>query len=185
MALVAEDRGESSWVVCTDPNSGHVYYFNRAANISTWEKPAELCIDLAKPPPPPSQKKPPGPPARRATPVGPAGVGAWEEVRPEESQWEAGRQPETGGGSGGAGGEDSDDEATPLADMRCELMGRKGAWADEDLELREKEAFIKKSSSSAADEATAAGAGAAQPTFPITRKRAAGIRRRGGGDEEE
>jgi len=47
----------SSWVVCTDPNSGHVYYHNRATGTSSWEKPPDLGIDLSKPPPPPSQKK--------------------------------------------------------------------------------------------------------------------------------
>lgn len=50
------------------------------------------------------------------------------------------------------------------------LMGRKGMWADEDLELREKEMFVS---------ARAGGASSsAEPQFPIMRARTANIRKR-------
>jgi len=90
--------------------------------------------------------------------------------------WNAGQ-----GESRADAGEDSDiEEANPLAEARCELMGRKGQWANEDLELRAKETFAKKSSS--ADKVASDGA---QSAFPITRKRAAGIRKRGADGDDE
>merc|ERR1711879_1061677 len=53
--------GPDGWVICTDPTSGHIYYFNTVNKTSTWEKPADLGVDLSKPPPPPKQKPPPPP----------------------------------------------------------------------------------------------------------------------------
>lgn len=165
-----------AWTVCTDPGSGHVYYYNRSAGTSTWEKPADLGGDLCpqqaqpEPPGPPTSLKPPPPPPRRKQDAAP---GAWEEVAPEESQF---GRPED---ERPARGEDSDEEEShmdALANAKRELMGRRGEWAPEDRQLREKEAFTKRSS-------VAAGAGEPAPAFPLTRQRAVGVRRRTGGQE--
>lgn len=162
--------GGPSWVVCTDPTSGHVYYFNSATGMSSWERPPNLPVDLSRPPPPPSQKPPP-PPERRRVAVG--GVGAWEEVSPQDSMFgstEVQRRADANGD------DDVDAPPNPFAEVKFQLMGCKGTFGPEDLELREKEVFNKRSNAVlAADE---------QPEFPTARKKASGIRKRGGGEGE-
>mmetsp|Transcript_61908 Transcript_61908/g.110050 ORF Transcript_61908/g.110050 Transcript_61908/m.110050 type:complete len:300 (+) Transcript_61908:3-902(+) len=131
----------SPWLICTDPNSGHVYYFNKATNVSAWEKPADLAVDLSKPPPPPSEKKPPPPPARKKK-ADDAAPGGWEEVKPQDSMF--GHADEV---RKALRGDDSDEEgmANPLGDLKTEVSGRKGTWAAEDLEMHEKEMVQKRS----------------------------------------
>jgi len=173
----------NDWVVCTDPGSGRVYYYNRRNGVSSWEKPAELGVDLSKPPGPPTGKKPPPPPPKKKKPANETEgvVGAWEEVAPEESQF--GRPEEAE--EARQVGEDSDqEEQNPLANAKWELMGRKGEWAPEDRELRQKEMF-NKASNAAADlppDDEEDGDDTAEKNvvsaFKITRQRAAGIRRR-------
>lgn len=170
--------GQSAWVVCTDPTSGHTYYFNRATLVSTWEKPPDLAVDLSKPPPPPSRKPPP-PPERRVSrggaavsraeasvvPRAEASVvpGAWVEVKPEDSLWAT-----PGGGAVASTEEDSDEGPTDeISLLKLETM-RRGQRMEEDVALREKE-FVDKPSLSA---------DAGANTFQGGRKRAAGMRKR-------
>mmetsp|Transcript_39922 Transcript_39922/g.126973 ORF Transcript_39922/g.126973 Transcript_39922/m.126973 type:complete len:414 (+) Transcript_39922:76-1317(+) len=161
--------GGSPWVVVTDPGSGHLYYYNSATGTSSWERPPDLAVDLSKPPPPPTARKPPPPPKRGA--AAEAAVGGWEEVRPEDSMW--GRPEEVNDARGADS--DEDEPANPLLDTKAELMGRRGHWAVEDLEVHEKVAFVEKKSIS--------GGSNGKVGFPIARKRAAGIRKRGGDDD--
>lgn len=170
----------STWLVATDPNSGHVYYYNQADGTSSWTLPQELAdraapaptvqaapashaqVDLSKPPPPP-EKKPPPPPARPGkgginAPV----VGMWEEVKPEDSMW---------GRPGVQQAEMDEDEyeahaANPTTELKAELMTRRGEWAPEDMEVHEKEVVEKRSLYSGA------------ASFPMARKKASGIRRK-------
>ncbi|CAJ1360789.1 unnamed protein product [Effrenium voratum] len=69
----------SPWLVCTDPKSGAMYYYNKDTKVSAWERPAPAAPDPSKAPPPPA--KAPPPPAR------PGCVGQWQEVLPEDSMW--------------------------------------------------------------------------------------------------
>mmetsp|Transcript_15542 Transcript_15542/g.33745 ORF Transcript_15542/g.33745 Transcript_15542/m.33745 type:complete len:437 (+) Transcript_15542:77-1387(+) len=152
-APVAQAAPASDWVTCTDPNSGTVFYHNKKTKESSWTQPLEMLVDVSKAPPPPTMKKPPGPPAKKkANDVGV--VGMWEEVKPEESMWRAGEVEEAPAAEEGIVGTapdmapDSDEEPNnPMAELRHSLGGRKGMWADEDLELRPKEMFNKKSNS--------------------------------------
>mmetsp|Transcript_33638 Transcript_33638/g.61742 ORF Transcript_33638/g.61742 Transcript_33638/m.61742 type:complete len:406 (-) Transcript_33638:90-1307(-) len=158
----------SPWVVCTDPTTGHLYYFNKLTMSSTWERPADLGVDLSKPPAPP--KKPEPPP--RVIGNNSASVGGWEEVRPEDSMWKPDivePRNAAGGGRRAAAGPDSDeDEPDPIIQMKYVAMSR-GEWMDEDLERHQKPTFEKKSST---------GSDGGKVSFPITRQKASGIRKR-------
>eukprot|EP00252_Welwitschia_mirabilis_P020859 TRINITY_DN51_c0_g3_i1.p1 TRINITY_DN51_c0_g3~~TRINITY_DN51_c0_g3_i1.p1 ORF type:complete len:696 (-),score=188.90 TRINITY_DN51_c0_g3_i1:306-2393(-) len=46
------------WVEATDPESGHVYYYNENTGISQWERPS---VNVVLPPPPPPPSLPPLP----------------------------------------------------------------------------------------------------------------------------
>jgi len=130
----------SPWLICTDPNSGTVYYFNKTTNVSSWEKPADLGVDLSKPPPPPSEKKPPPPPARKKKGED-AAPGLWEVVQPQDSMF--GQADEV---RRAVRADDSDEEVlNPLGDLKSEMAGRRGAWSAEDLEMHDKE-MVQKSS---------------------------------------
>jgi len=183
----------STWVICTDPSSGHVYFFNQATGQSSWEKPAELSVDLAKPPPPPSAVKPMG---KKKEPVFAAAprdatvgaVGMWEEVRPEESAFNQTTAAATSGAAHASGlppdEPDSDEEETlpnAFAETKEQLMGKKGTWADEDLELRPKEMFVGSSSHSTFAPATGEDAAETQAFSSMLkfRKTGAGAAKRG------
>lgn len=157
----------SPWLVCTDPNSGHVYYYNKVTGVSAWERPADLGVDLSKPPPPPKQKPPPPPP--KAKQPSAAKVGGWVEVLPEESMWQ--NPAEQRLASTVEQPDDVEENVHPLGQLKNELMGRKGAWTEEDREAREKEMFQKRSSTSGGD-----------ATFSNSRKKASGIRKRASDD---
>lgn len=152
----------SPWVVCTDPTSGHVYYFNQVTKTSSWDVPADLGVDLSKPPPPPSSNPPP-PPARSGTSAAAAGaaaVGGWREVQPEESAWKP---------SENAQERDSDEEPAldPVIAMKYLTM-RRGAWMDEDYERHEKEMEPITCSTHSTGKTQ---------SFPLNRKKASGIRK--------
>lgn len=169
----ASAAGGSPWVVCTDPNSGHIYYFNKFTQLSTWERPADLGVDLSKPPPPPSLK-PPGPPKRsgnvRVVDETAGLAGGWEEVRPEDSMWKPDAPRDAaGGGSRASAGPDSDDETPdPIIQMKYLAMSR-GDWMDEDFERHEK-TMVEKTSTT--------GPLGAKVSFSMTRQKASGIRKR-------
>lgn len=127
----------SPWLVCTDPKSGAVYYYNKETKVSAWQRPAELTptpsTDLSKAPPPPAKAKPPPPPARSGF------VGVWEEVRPEDSMWSNQTEVATAAALEAEAfiEEEPEDVVNPIAELKNELGGRKGTWADEDLEKHE------------------------------------------------
>lgn len=160
-----------AWVACTDPGSGQVYYFDTLSQESTWQTPADFGLDLSKPPPPPPKKK--------AAPLN-AAVGQWEEVTPGESMWGRPAGPERAPGEiaerapGGIVGDDSEEETAvdKLTGAKAELMRARGVFAAEDLETHAKEMRQTGTSGGAAS-----GGG-----FPLSRKRAAGIRKSGGSD---
>lgn len=136
----------SPWLVCTDPKSGAVYYYNKETKVSAWQRPAELtpapAADLSKAPPPPAKAKPPPPPARSGF------VGVWEEVRPEDSMWSNQTEVATAAALEAdalAMDEEPEDVVNPIAELKTELGGRKGTWADEDLEKHEKQIEQKRS----------------------------------------
>lgn len=153
----------SPWLINTDPNSGHVYYYNKLTGVSSWEVPAELGVDLSKPPPPPSAKPPPPPPKKKKGPD--AAPGMWEEVKPEESMW---HNPDEFRRAIATRGDDSDDEGAfnPLGELKQEMKGRKGEWADEDREKRDVEIVEKRSNN------------LGSATFGGARKKAGGIRKK-------
>lgn len=141
------------------------------------ESEEEAQVDLSKAPPPP-ERKPPPPPPKNASPAGEAPkksfaapvVGMWEEVQPEESMW--GRpEPER---SRDLPPDDSDEDmpVNPLAEIKTELMQRRGEFADEDLETHEKEMFQKRSNFAAG------GPKAASFDNVAGRQKASGIRKR-------
>eukprot|EP00930_Biecheleria_cincta_P048105 TRINITY_DN33467_c0_g1_i1.p1 TRINITY_DN33467_c0_g1~~TRINITY_DN33467_c0_g1_i1.p1 ORF type:complete len:329 (-),score=85.05 TRINITY_DN33467_c0_g1_i1:38-1024(-) len=154
----------SPWLVCTDPNSGHVYYYNKSTGVSSWERPADLGVDLSKPPPPPSMKPPPPPAKKKKGPD--AAPGMWEEVKPEESMW---HHPDEFRRAIALPADDSDEEnaVNPLGELKQEMKGRKGEWAQEDLEKRDIEMVEKRSNN--LGNATFGGGG---------RKKAGGIRKK-------
>jgi len=160
MAPVPAAEG-SPWLVCTDPTSGHVYYYNKSTSVSSWEKPADLGVDLSKPPPPPSTKPPP-PPKRKGPDAAP---GMWEEVKPEESMW---HNPDEFRRAIATRGDDSDEECVvnPLGELKQEMKGRKGQWAQEDLEKRDIEIIEKRSNTQG------------NASFGGARKKAGGIRKK-------
>lgn len=143
--------GDSPWVVVTDPNSGHIYYFNKTTQTSVWEKPPDLAVDVTRPPPPPAGKPPPPPRKPLDLPGGSeAGIiGEWEEVTTTQSQWTAGtilaKAPNE---------PDSDEEYEAKSDAIAmkHLVSQRGAWMDEDYERHAKEVIDKKSSSGVAGE---------------------------------
>lgn len=152
-----------AWVACTDPGSGQVYYFDTLSQESTWQKPADFGLDLSKPPPPPPKKK--------AAPLN-AAVGQWEEVKPGESMWGRPADPAESSAPGEIVGDESEEE-TPvdqLTGAKAELMARRGVFAAEDLQTHTKEMR---------QIGTTSG-GLAGGGFPLSRKRAAGIRKSGG-----
>mmetsp|Transcript_6277 Transcript_6277/g.12915 ORF Transcript_6277/g.12915 Transcript_6277/m.12915 type:complete len:204 (+) Transcript_6277:483-1094(+) len=156
----------SPWLVCTDPKSGAVYYYNKETKVSAWQRPAELTpaapADLSKAPPPPAKAKPPPPPARSGF------VGVWEEVRPEDSMWSNQTEVATAAAleaDAVAMEEEPEDVVNPIAELKNELGGRKGTWADEDLEKHEKQIEQKRSSTTGS------------ATFGA-RKKASGIRKK-------
>lgn len=170
-AAAGGPTGNTLWVVCTDPTTGHIYYFNTATKGSTWDAPPDLGVDLSAPPPPPS-KKPPPPPDRsthtsRSSSVGE--VGGWEEVKAEDSMWKQNtdREPDS----------DEEKEVDALTAMKNLTMHR-GGNMDEDYERHQKEAFIKDSSSGS-------GGAGGKLSFRMTgSKKAAGIRKRDDPEED-
>lgn len=174
--------GSSGWVVCTDPNSGSVYYHNAQTGQSTWERPPDLGIDIARPPPPPPsgvRNQKPGAPGGSA-----AGVGQWEEVKPEESVFEAPAEVDSAAqessaqanACGGADGlEPGVDNAEQLSELRYQMMGRKGEWADEDRQFRGKEMCQKNSNAPTGESASKAQVSAA---FSSARKRVVALMQR-------
>eukprot|EP00928_Gymnodinium_smaydae_P055159 TRINITY_DN38757_c0_g1_i1.p1 TRINITY_DN38757_c0_g1~~TRINITY_DN38757_c0_g1_i1.p1 ORF type:complete len:411 (+),score=87.44 TRINITY_DN38757_c0_g1_i1:114-1235(+) len=169
--------GESAWVVCTDPNSGNVYYYNRVTQVSSWTKPADLAIDLSAPPPPPSRKPPP-PPAKAGAPDKASAapqIGGWQVVQEEESVFTNPFEIEA------AQRFDEEEKekqnaviVNPIAALKYDMEKR--SRVDEDYEMRAKTFCEKKSNQ---------GAAASKPaSFPIARKKASGIRKRAASDEQ-
>lgn len=166
----------SHWLVSTDPNSGHSYYYNTRDGTSSWELPPELAnrpaqpagVDLSRAPPPPSEKKPPPPPARAGKGgVNAPSIGQWQEVKPEESMW---HRPEPEAGDPSLRSMDDEEweaaQANPTTELKAELMTRRGEWAPEDMEVHEKEVLQKRSLQMG------------NASFPMARKKAAGIRKK-------
>lgn len=146
----------SPWLVCTDPKSGAVYYYNKETKVSAWQKPEP---DLSQAPPPPA--KAPPPPAR------PGCVGVWQEVLPEESMWSNREEVEAASELDvEALYQEPEEIVNPIAELKSELGGRKGTWADEDLEKHEKQMEQKRSLTTGS------------ATFPMNRKKASGIRKK-------
>lgn len=141
----------SPWVVCTDASNGYIYYFNKLTKESTYDKPADLAVDISKPPPAPPKNTKPPPPPKTGKAAEEGVVGAWEEVVSSNSMWDAGRiAPKA------ADEPDSEDEdaVDPLTALKYLTM-QKGAWMDEDHERHEKQVEQKASSSTSV--ATVAG----------------------------
>jgi len=175
-----------NWIVSTDPNSGCLYYYNKVTMVSSWERPPDLAVDLSKPPPPPATKAPPAARSDAMEHKKDAAPGEWEEVAPEESQFhrEDDEVPDIHVPGASTEDRDSDEEPPPdqLAETKLKLMGKRGEWAPEDLELRQKEVFVKKSSVLADEDSPAAAKAAA---FPMSRvKKSAGIRKRPRDDDD-
>jgi len=161
---IAQAGAGSPWVVCTDPDSGYVYYFNKLTKTSTYDVPADLGVDLSRPPPPPSSKPPPPPKkaGSASSTTMAVDVGAWEEVKPEASQWQAPQ---------GADSDESEEEKVldPVVEMKFLMMNQRGDKMDEDHERHEVETIQKKSSVGSTSE---------KVSFPMKRMKASGLRKR-------
>jgi len=176
----------SSWVVCTDPNTQTLYFFNTTTRETTWERPADLGVDLSNPPPPPPSR----PQSRtRLAWHAPAdqGLGAWEEVKPEDSMFchpeevvnarampigvSVGAASFGGVTVGAVPARLETEEERPLdALIKAKFdMSRRGGRTEEDLELREKEMVEKPSITEPRGQVA---------SFPMSRHRASGIRKR-------
>eukprot|EP00929_Paragymnodinium_shiwhaense_P087692 TRINITY_DN47835_c0_g1_i1.p1 TRINITY_DN47835_c0_g1~~TRINITY_DN47835_c0_g1_i1.p1 ORF type:complete len:346 (+),score=114.36 TRINITY_DN47835_c0_g1_i1:89-1126(+) len=173
----------AAWVVCTDPGSGKVYYYNQATKVSSWEKPSCLNVDLSRPPPPPSAKPPP-PPKKPVVEL-PKGsekegtAGGWTVVHNEESVF---ANPDEV-----AAADDWDREQEEkkliqqnktgfqvLTELKAETERR--SHVNEDFQVHAKEWAEKKSLTS--------GGGGKSAAFPIQRKKAGGIRKKREGDDD-
>eukprot|EP00434_Breviolum_minutum_P036593 symbB.v1.2.032426.t1/scaffold3892.1/size69949/5 len=62
--------------------------------------------------------------------------------------------------------DEPEEVVNPIAELKSELGGRKGTWADEDLEKHEKQIEQKRSLTTG------------NATFPLNRKKASGIRKK-------
>jgi type IV secretory pathway VirB10-like protein len=178
-ALAVPVADGSAWIVCTDPKTRHVYYYNQQTQVSSWTKPEELKVDFSRAPGPPSVAKTPAgrrppPPPRRAD-VGAVASG-WEEVRPEESMWSNPREVMTAATTMTLVEEQPEDqtEVDHMIEMKTLTM-KKGDRMEEDYEHHEKDIFEKKSSQASISDLEA-----------FTRKRSAGpgIRRKSGQEED-
>lgn len=136
-----------SWIVCTDPHSEQIYYYNRVTLTSSWEKPPELDLDLSKPPPPPMKSG-----ARQVRKTTDAWdvpeIGRWEEVKPGESKFSGFAGVEDSESSGGDQAVISEEERTlihPVIKLKYEALDKYRQMDDEN-ELFEKKPFEKKSS---------------------------------------
>jgi len=174
----------SPWLLCTDPNSGKTYFYNKVSKKSSWQRPAELGPDPSAPAPPGppgppgAPGGPPGPPPRKPPPppAKPQSVGVWQVVLPEESMWAnhaeiaAAREMERAQAAFEEG--DEAPSSNPIAELKTEISGRKGTIADEDVEKHEKVMEQKRSLTSGS------------ASFPVKRTKATGIRKKRADDDE-